>query len=176
MRILIAGIIGSGKTTQSEILSKRMSLCLVNAGEMLREKAQEKTPEGSELRSELLSGNLVDNTETANLVKEKLCGDECRKGFILDGYPRSLAQLEVYDPEIDKVIYLDLPENQVTERLLKRGREDDTPEIIRERLRVFREDTEPVIKHYSDLGKLVRVDASGSESDVSSKVWEKING
>lgn len=159
VRILITGPQGSGKSTQSEIIAKKLNVGLINTGEMIRDLAEKDTDESRSLREDMDKGILVDDRVTSRLVKEKVEND-FQNGFVVDGYPRSLEQLQLFDPDYTIVFYLDISDEEAVRRLVNRGREDDTPEGITERLKVYHELTEPVLDHYQTTGKLIRLDGN----------------
>lgn len=173
VRVLITGPQGSGKSTQAEILAKKLGVGLINTGKMIRDLAEEDTPKSRELKEDMEKGILVDDRVTCRLVREKVEGD-FRNGFVADGYPRSLEQLELFDPDYNQVFYLDITDEEAVRRLVGRGREDDTTEAITERLKVYHQLTEPVLDHYQKLGKLVRIDGSQSIEEVASQIQKQI--
>lgn len=174
MRILITGPQGSGKSTQAQLLASKLSLCFISAGDLVRKAALEKSAEGKLIKGSLSQGLLVDDKIVASLVKKEIAKEECCHGFVLDGYPRNLGQLNFFDPKFDKVIYLDVEDKEVEERLLRRGREDDTPEIIRQRLGLYHQLTEPVLDYYQKMGKLIKIDGSKSIEEVEAEIEEKL--
>ena len=172
MKLLLLGSIGSGKSTQAKILAEDLGFNYIRSGDISREKSLEDTPEGRICKEAVHAGHLVPDEIIAPLVKERV-DKEQRLGqinFIFDGYIRRLSQLEIYDPEYDQVVYLELPEADIRERLLHRQREDDSPEVIEERLKVYHAETEPLIRHYENKGILTRIDASGSIEDVTANM------
>lgn len=176
MKILITGPQGSGKTTQAQMLANKLGLSLVDTGEMLRQMAKnDQSPEGQEVKAEMGRGELVDDRVAASLVASRLSGEDCRNGYVVDGYPRNLASLELFNPEFDQVFYLDIPDEEVEKRLLARGRADDTPEAIRERLALYHQKTEPVLGYYEKAGKLIRIDGRGGVEEVAKAIDEKIS-
>lgn len=176
MRILIAGPQGSGKSTQAKILAKKLDLKFVSAGDMVREKALEDSEEGKSFKEKMSQGRLVDEDVLARLLKEKLTQPEMSKGYILDGYPRSMRQISLFDPEYDEVIYLDMTDNEVENRLVKRGRVDDTPADIRQRLAIYHKLTEPVMDYYQKLGKLIKINGDQSIESVAEEIEQKLKG
>lgn len=174
MKILISGPQGSGKTTQAKILAQKLGLQFASTGDLLRAKAQEDSVEAISLRDDLAAGRLVDDKLAAKILIERLQGPEYEQGFILDGYPREMNQLREYDPQYDWVLYLDVSDKEVIKRLLVRGRADDTPELIKERLDIYHQKTEPVLKYYEGLGKLIKIDASKSIKEVAKNIEGKI--
>lgn len=174
MKILITGPQGSGKTTQAEILAAKLGLCLVGAGDLVREFSEKKHPQSAGVRSNLDRGELVDNDVIYQLVKERLAKPDCALGFVSDGYPRSEDQSAYFDPEFDKVIYLDISDQVAEERLLKRGRKDDTLELIDNRLNWYHQETEPLLKKYQPEGKLIKVDGTLPVDEISEKIYQEV--
>ena len=158
-KILLAGPQGSGKTTQAKFIAQKYGLHFISAGKLLRELAQSGSEEGERIRQQMEEGEFVDDKVAARLVKEEIEKDS-QNGFVLDGFPRRFSQLEYFNPAFDQVIYLDVPDGEVVDRMLGRGRADDTPEAIGERLRLYHSNTEPVLDYYDRQGKLIKVNAS----------------
>lgn len=176
MKILVTGPQGSGKTTQARLLAEYLGVSLVGTGDSLREMSKEDSSLGKKIKEALKSGDLVDDAIVAEVVQQRLKASDCQNGFIMDGYPRSLHQLEVFDPNFDLVFYLDISDEEVTQRLIKRGREDDEQEIIAERLRLYHELTEPILSYYQEKGILERIDGNGEIEDIQARIREKVNG
>lgn len=170
MRVLITGPQGSGKTTQAEILAKQLNFCLVVVGDMVRRLAEENSEEGKRVKASLEKGEMVDDQIMGSLVRRNLSREDCREGAVVDGYPRTLSQLKVFDPDFEVVFYLDMTDEEVLERLLKRGRADDTPQLIEARLGLYHQYTLPVLTYYEKLGKLVRVNGSQSIEKVAENI------
>jgi adenylate kinase len=170
VKVLFAGLPGSGKTTQAKIIANELKVPLASTGNILREIAKDTSPRSKKIKEVLLSGLLVDDEIIKNLIKKRLSKKDCQNGFIVDGYPRSLEQLNLFDPQYDKVIYLRISEKLVEERLLSRGRADDKEAVIEERFDVYHHETEPLIEHFKTEGILVTVDATGSIAEVSDKI------
>lgn len=175
MRILVSGPQGSGKTTQAEILANKLKVPVVEAGSLLRELAESPTELGQSVKKELAEGHLVQDEIIANLIKEKVGNLGGGGSFVGDGYPRSVESLQNYDPRYDLVFYLEIADGEVEKRLLQRGRADDTPQLIRERLAEYHLRTEPVLSYYAKLGKLVRVDGTGSIEEVAQKITDHLS-
>ncbi|OGE30869.1 hypothetical protein A2631_04265 [Candidatus Daviesbacteria bacterium RIFCSPHIGHO2_01_FULL_44_29] len=174
MKILLLGSIGSGKSTQAQILADSLGLRLIRSGDLVREKALEDSEEGRICLEMSNSGQLVPDEIVIPMVKKKIQAEveHGAKGFIFDGYIRRISQLEKFDPQYDMVVFLEVPQRIVKERLLGRERSDDTPEIIEQRLKVYHELTEPVITYYRDQGKLTVIDASGTVEEVTKNIEE----
>ena len=173
MRVLITGRQGSGKTTQAKILSSKHNFFLVETGGSVRKYAQEDSERGRLLKSALDNGILAENTVVSQIIKDAVEGSSS-KDIVVDGYPRDVKQLEFYDPQYEKVIYLDLSPEESYNRLLKRGREDDKPELIKERLGIFERETMKSINHYRDMGILITIDASPSIEEVTSSIEQAL--
>lgn len=167
---MITGPQGSGKTTQVKILSEKLGLCMVKLGDLLREKAKHQDAIGQRIDADISQGKLTDNKIVAETLKNELSHPKCASGFIVDGYPRSVAQLEEFDPKYNLVIYLDLNLEEAKKRLLNRGREDDTPEAIKKRFEWFEKETEKVVDYYQKLGILIKIDGEKSIEKVTEDI------
>lgn len=167
MRILLIGPQGSGKSTQGKLLAEYLQIPFISMGNIFRQIASEDSEEGRRIKSILDQGKLVDDQTTVGLIKKRLRESNCQNGFILDGYPRNLEQAKsIEDLDFDKVIYLKLPEEAVMERLLKRGRADDTEDSIKTRLNLYYQQTEQLLSFYQDKGILLEVDGVGKIEDI----------
>ncbi len=158
---------GSGKSTQAELLAQKLKLPHIETGNIYREIAKEDTPLGSKIKTVLEKGGLVDDETTFEVVDRHLA--DVKTGFVLDGFPRTLIQAQRELFPIDRVIYIRLSDEEAVKRMVKRGRADDKPELIKERLRLFHERTQPILDFYRKQGKLLEVDGSGSVEEVFSQ-------
>jgi adenylate kinase len=172
---------GSGKGTQAEILAERLGVPAISTGEMLRRAVASGSDLGRRIESIMNSGVLVDDATMAEVVRERLSRDDVRGGYLLDGYPRTLAQagtlgriLDESGTSLDAVVLINVPEEELVKRALARQREDDTEEIVRRRLEVYREKTAPLIEYYGRLGLLCRVDGDLSIAEVSEGIREAL--
>ncbi len=164
MKILIAGLPGSGKSTQLEKLSKDLGLPTISMGGILREIAASGSELGQRVQEIMKSGELVDDKTVAQLIKSKVESDEAKNGFVMEGYPRTLEQVELFDPKFDRVFYLEVPEETAKKRMMGRGRHDDSEEAIRVRLKVQMEDMEKILNYYE--GVLHKVDGTKPIDEV----------
>lgn len=174
MKILLIGPQGSGKSSQGKLLSELLKVPLISTGEIFRTLAQENTDLGQIVRNIMAEGKLVDDRTTCRIVKERLGQPDCNSGFVLDGYPRTLEQVKIFDPEFDKVFYLNIPEEVVIERLTKRSRADDTPESIKMRLGLYYGQTEPLLNYYKNLRTLLEIDGIGSIEEIQKRIRENL--
>lgn len=158
---------GSGKSTQGKIISKRYGLCYISSGDLARKIASQDTTDGKGFKAALDKGDMVDDVILASYLKQKIASSECQNGYVLDGYPRRLSQIEAYEPDVEKVFYIWISDEESLSRLLSRARADDTPALIKERLRLYYERTEPVVKYYEQRGKLVRINGQRNIEEVT---------
>lgn len=179
MRILIVGPPGAGKGTQAAVLSKQLGIPHISTGDLFRGHVENQTELGKQVSEYLDSGGLVPDEVTNDMVRERLAESDCAEGFLLDGFPRNVRQAEVLagmldemDCQLDAVLQLDVPEDVVVERLLARGRGDDTEDVIRHRQHVYREDTAPLLEYYAD--RLVTVPAVGSVEEVTARALDAL--
>jgi adenylate kinase len=185
VNLLVLGPQGSGKGTQAARLSEDHSIPHVSTGEMFRAAIAAGTGLGRRVEPILASGDLVPDDLTVSLIRERLSEPDAGKGFVLDGFPRNLAQAEGLDAmlaeidrELDAVLFFDLSDEIAVERLRGRaedeGRDDDTPEAIARRLEIYHEQTEPVVERYRTTGKLVPLHAERSIEAVAVEIAEAL--
>jgi adenylate kinase len=158
---------GGGKGTQGKRLALELGVRHISSGDVLRQEVADDTELGREVKTHMAAGRLAPDelvTRAVRPVIEKL------DGYILDGYPRTLAQAD--GVEFDAVVYLRVPDDEVITRLLARGREDDKAEVIRERLREYEDDTEPLIDHYRAV--LVEVDGDRAADEIAAELKARV--
>lgn len=163
MKILMIGPQGSGKSTQAELLSKFLNIPKISTGDIFRELSKEVSEEAKRVKEILSQGKLVDDETTAAIVRKRV---QKENGFILDGYPRNIHQIELFDPDFDKVIYLNVPRKEAVKRLLARKRADDSEELINKRLELYDLQTQPLLNYYQKQGKLVEVSGMGDINQI----------
>lgn len=179
MRILIVGPPGAGKGTQAAVLSDELGVPHISTGDLFRAHVQNGTKLGKQVQAYLDSGGLVPDEVTNDMVRQRLAEDDVAGGFLLDGFPRNVSQARVLadllkesDGELDAVLQLDVPEDVVVERLLARGRSDDTEDVIRHRQQVYRSETAPLLDFYAD--RLIAVPAVGSVQEVTARALDAL--
>ncbi len=184
MRLLIMGPPGAGKGTQAEFISKEFAIPHVSTGDLFRANLAQGTALGVEAKKYMDAGEYVPDSVTNGMVRDRLKQADALSGFLLDGYPRTVAQVGELDgmlagKSLDKVIVLTADTNEIVGRLLNRakeqGRADDTEEVIRRRLEVYNEQTAPLIDLYKSRGLIVEVDGLGSVQEVTSRILSAIN-
>ncbi len=181
MRLVLLGAPGSGKGTQAEILKTELRVPHISTGDLLRAAVKAGTPLGLKAKAVMDAGQLVSDDIVLAMLEERLEKADAASGFILDGYPRNVAQCEALEALLVRIgqplevaIKLDVPSELIVERIAGRaaaqGRKDDTPETVRERLRVYAEQTEPVAQYFARIGKLTVVDGVGELGEVSQRI------
>ncbi len=173
-RILLAGLPGSGKTTQAKRLAEKYGLCIVSVGDALREMAAEDTELGKMVKAEMSKGDFVDDTVAARVVRSKINSDSCMNGFVVDGYPRSLSQINEFDPEFNNIVFIDITDKEAERRLLSRGRADDDPKVVEHRLKVYEEHTKPIIDYFKKLDLVKDIDGEAEPDIVFQRIEEAI--
>ena len=177
MRIIMLGGPGSGKATYSKFLTKEFQIPHVYTGDMMRSLAQQDTEIGRKVKSALDKGDYVDTQIVLDTLEARLQRKDTMRGYVLDGFPRSMQQVKEMDKRnigYDHVVYLDVAEEEVIRRLMSRGRADDKPEIIKNRIAVYKKETQPVVDYYKD--KLITIKAEGGEQpeDIAANIIREI--
>ncbi len=186
MNLLVLGPQGSGKGTQARRISAAHGVPHISTGDMFRAAIAAGTELGRRVEPILGSGDLVPDDLTVALIRERLSAPDATEGFVLDGFPRNLAQAEALDEmlaEIDRVLdavlFFDLSDELAVERIrgraLDEGRDDDTPDAIARRLAIYHDQTEPVVERYRATGKLVPLHAERSIEEVSTEIEDALD-
>ncbi|MGD1902236.1 MAG: adenylate kinase [Geitlerinemataceae cyanobacterium] len=177
MRLIFLGPPGAGKGTQAQRVASDYSVPHISTGDILRSAVAAQTLLGKKAQDYMNRGELVPDSLVLDLVKERLQAEDTKPGWILDGFPRNVSQaeflsqlLEGISQGIDSVINFDVPDDSIVARMLERGRKDDNEDTIRRRLVVYRDETEPLIAFYKQLGYLVSIDGNQSVDRVSSQI------
>jgi len=173
-RFIFLGPPGAGKGTQAKTLAEHWNIPHISTGDILRQALREKTPLGVQAQGFMDKGELVPDSLVQDMVKERLNQGDAQSGWILDGFPRTVNQatflsvlLQELNQSQQKVVNLDVPDDVVIARLLERGRTDDTEDVIRRRLEVYRSDTAPLIDYYRQQQMLVVVNGNQSQEEVT---------
>ena len=179
MRIVLLGPPGAGKGTQAIKLAEKLEVPQISTGDLFRHNISTGTELGVEAKKYLDAGDLVPATLTNALVDDRLVDADVVNGFILDGFPRSVEQAEALKQmlarrnlQLDAVLEFRVPEDELVERLEGRGRADDTEDVIRNRMKVYRDETAPLLDYYS--GELKTVDAVGSFDEVFTRALQAL--
>lgn len=179
MQAVLLGPPGAGKGTQAEFLCKVRTLLHLSTGDLLRAAVAAETELGLEAKGFMDRGELVPDSLVLALLEERLEQKSSDEGFLLDGFPRNVSQAKALEAKIgadaiDHVVYLKLDDAEILQRLLKRGRKDDTEEVISNRLSVYRAETEPLVAYYRERGLIRDVDALGSIDEVQQRLLDSI--
>lgn len=173
MRIVFIGPPGAGKGTQAQRLVDLYGLAHLSTGDMLRAARDAKTEIGMKAEEFMSAGALVPDDIIVTIIAERLGQPDCRNGYLLDGFPRTIAQAEALDEmladkgtPLDMVLELKVPEEELFQRLSGRGRADDSPEVIRQRLEAYRLQTKPLLDYYNQQGRFVSIDGMGTMDEV----------
>lgn len=181
MNIVLLGAPGSGKGTQGALLTERTGLPKISTGDLLRSAVARQTPLGQKARSFMDQGLLVPDAIIVGLIEEVLASDDVVRGVIMDGFPRTVRQAEAVDrslalrgARVDHVLYIDVPEEELVQRMIGRshieGRSDDTPEAIRKRFAVFWKQTAPLVAFYRKKKLLREVPGTGSIEAIAQRI------
>ena len=173
-RLIFLGPPGAGKGTQAKALAYHWNIPHISTGDILRQAMKEQTPLGILAQSYVNKGELVPDHLVQDLVQDRLSQSDTKSGWILDGFPRTVNQavfleklLQKLDQHGEQVVNLEVPDDVVVARLLERGRKDDTEEVIRTRLDVYRTETAPLIDYYRDRHQLLMVNGNQSLEEVT---------
>ena len=185
MRLVLLGAPGSGKGTQAVRLMQALDVPHISTGDLLRAAVAAGSTLGVQAKAVMERGELVSDDIVLGMLEERLHADDIAQGFVLDGYPRNTAQAHSLDTllarlgqPVDQAVLLDVDTELLIERIAGRakaeGRSDDTPETVRNRLRIFNEQTAPVIDFYDNSGRLIRVDGVGEVEQVTERVLSAV--
>jgi adenylate kinase len=177
LNVMVIGPPGAGKGTQAKMLVERHGIPQISTGDILREAVASGSEVGQRVSRIMEAGDLVPDEIVIRIVEERLARPDCAKGFVLDGFPRTPPQAEALDGVLERagraplrVVFLDVPEDELKRRILSRGegRADDTAEAVERRLGVYRAETAPVLDHYRR--SLVRIDGIGSMEEIAGRI------
>ena len=175
-KIIMIGGPGSGKSTYSEIITRKLNIPHIYTGDMMRALAKTNTPDGQKVKDLLSKGQFAPLDIVINAVKDRVSKPDAQKGYVFDGFPRNVEQAERMEEEnieYDYVVNLVVSEEEIIKRLTARGREDDKPEIIKKRLAVYEKETRPLLDYYKN--EIINIKAEGGEpEEIAAKIIEKI--
>ena len=172
MKVIFLGIQGSGKSTQAKLFAEKFNLPYIEMGQLLRDHATNHDPQAQDIKKALDAGVLVTDEITNRTLNKKL--NEYQEGYVLDGYPRNQAQLANTQNDIDQVYYVKITDDEAVTRLLKRGREDDTPDLLKKRMELYHQETEPIIEFYRQKGILEEVDGQRPIEVVNRDILSRV--
>ena len=180
MRIILFGPPGCGKGTQATFISKALAIPHLSTGDMLRSAVSSGSEIGLKAKNIMESGGLVSDQIVLSIVEERIAKDDCEKGFILDGFPRTVNQAEKLDlllstnNKIDYVLRIKVDEEEIIKRLIDRAREDDKPDIIKNRFKTYNLETQPLIPFYEERKILFNIDGMQEIEKVSEAIKKVI--
>jgi adenylate kinase len=186
MRLILMGPPGAGKGTQAQYVAEHFGIPAVSTGDIFRANVSRGTELGVEAKRYMDAGEYVPDEVTNRMVRNRIDEADAERGFLLDGYPRTLAQVDELDGMIafsghslDAAVVLTVDAEEIVQRLLRRaqteGRADDTEEVIRRRQEVYAEQTEPLIGVYRDRGLLVEIDGMGAVDEVTARIFDALD-
>jgi adenylate kinase len=191
MKIILVGPPGCGKGTQAKKISEKYNLAHISTGDLFRENIKNQTELGTKAKEFMDAGKLVPDEVTIGMLKDRIAKDDCKNGFLLDGFPRTIPQAEALDAveQIEKVVDIQVPDEEIVERITGRRqgsdgtiyhvkynpapegvevtqRDDDKEEVVVERLKTYHDQTEPIIGHYKEKGIVAEVDGTKNIDEV----------
>lgn len=181
MQIIFLGPPGAGKGTQAKIFLDRAGIVQISTGDILRAAVANGTDLGKQAKSFMDKGELVPDSVVIGIIEQRIQDADCQKGFVLDGFPRTIEQAKALDTILEKlglninhVVNFEVPDEELVRRLMGRaeqeGLSDDNPESIKNRLQIFKDKTQPLINYYEEKGKLRHITGLGSTAEIADKV------
>ena len=179
MKLLFIGPPGAGKGTQAALVGEALGIPHISTGEMFRQNVSRGTDLGRRVKAIMEEGGYVSDEVTVEMLAARLAEPDAAPGFILDGFPRTGPQVEALDrllgdDGLDRVVLFEVDEDALVNRMMSRGRADDTEETIRNRFKIYQEQTAPLVEEYDDRDLLVRVDGIGDVREVTDRVLKAV--
>ena len=179
MKIILIGIQGAGKSTQGNLISEKYKIPYLSSGHIFRQMAKEKTPWGRYVKETINAGVLMPDKKTVEIIEDYLSRDEYKKGYILDGFPRTVEQAKMFENGVNMVFYLDVSDKEALWRLsgrIEEGvREDNTLQALRKRIDSFHKHTKPVVNYYKERKKMIRLDGEMSVDEIFEQIENHID-
>ncbi|HLF62973.1 MAG TPA: adenylate kinase [Saprospiraceae bacterium] len=187
LNLILFGPPGSGKGTQAKMLVEQYNLVHISTGDLFRNEIQKQTPLGIEAKGYMSRGELVPDSVTIGILKNAVDANSEAEGFIFDGFPRTIPQAKALDAllddlgeEVSGLVALSVPEQEIINRILLRGKssgrpDDNDPAIVRNRIQVYEDETSPVYAHYAGVGKSYMVNGIGSVDEIFERLSEVID-
>jgi adenylate kinase len=177
--IIILGAPASGKGTQSLRVSEALKLPHISTGDLFRENIAKQTPIGKKVKDIMDAGKLVPDEIVLSMFFDRVAQPDAARGYILDGFPRTISQAEALDKHLSddanlKVLNLDVSDDTIIKRTLGRKRSDDTPEVVKERLQAYHNQTAPLVEYYADKGVLRNIDGEKSPDEVFRELMQAL--
>lgn len=174
MKFIFLGSQGSGKSTQAKLLAKKLNLPWIEMGQILRDKTKENDEDAQQIKNALDAGELVADQITIRTLHQRLERPDCVSGYVLDGYPRNYAQIEGCDPDIYKVFYIKVSDQEGIKRSITRGRTDDTLAVLTRRLQLYHKLTEPLLFYFRKKGILEEVDGERTVEEIEKDIENRL--
>ena len=179
MRLLFIGPPGAGKGTQASKVAERLGIPHISTGDMFRHHVSNDTDLGRKVKAIMEVGDYVPDEITIAMLSERIGQDDAQAGYILDGFPRTVAQVESLDgllgaDGLSRVVVFEVDEGELTERMLSRGRTDDTAETIHNRFQVYTDQTQPLIDVYDDRGLTMLVNGMGEMDEITDRIVHQL--
>ena len=179
MRLLFIGPPGAGKGTQASKVAERLGIPHISTGDMFRHHVSNDTDLGRQVKAIMEAGDYVPDEITIAMLSERIGQDDAQAGYILDGFPRTVAQVESLDgllgvDGLSRVVVFEVDEGELTQRMLSRGRADDTAETIHNRFQVYTDQTQPLIDVYDDRGLTMSVNGMGEMDEITDRIVHQL--
>lgn len=174
MKLIFLGPQGSGKSTQAKLIAQKFNLPLIEMGQLLRDRGRDSDSEAFEIKKSLDAGELVGDQIVINTLHKRISREDCQNGYVLDGYPRNMIQLEGLKQDIDIVFHIKVGDDESVKRLVARGREDDSLDLIRRRLEIYHSETGPILAYFREKGILEEIDGEMPIEDAVGEIEGKL--